>query len=71
LGFQHQFQQIYDKSQNISAQANKFQHPSLVLMQEDDQEKDRVICYEAKTLLPAEKNYPTTEKECLVIMWAM
>ena len=42
-----------------------------VLMQEDDQGKDRVICYEAKTLLPAEKNYPTTEKECLTVMWAM
>ena len=40
-------------------------------MQEDDQEKDRVICYEAKTLLPAEKNYPTTEKKCLAVMWAM
>jgi len=39
-----------------------------VLMQEDDQEKDQVICYEAKILLPAEKNYPTTEKECLVII---
>ncbi len=42
-----------------------------VLMQKDDQEKDRVICYEAKTLLSAEKNYPTTEKECLAVMWAM
>ncbi len=40
----------------------------VVLMQEDDQGKDRVICYEAKTLLPAEKNYPTTEKECLTVM---
>ena len=39
-----------------------------VLMQEDDQGKDRVICYEAKTLLPAEKNYPTTKKECLAVM---
>ncbi len=42
-----------------------------VLMQEDDQEKDWVICYKAKTLLLAEKNYPTTEKKCLTIMWAM
>src|SRR6266498_3124999 len=43
----------------------------VVLMQEDDQGKDQVICYEAKTLLPAEKNYPTTEKECLAVMWTM
>ncbi len=42
-----------------------------VLMQEDDQGKDRVICYEAKTLLSAEKNYPTTKKKCLTVMWAM
>ena len=39
-----------------------------VLIQEDDQEKDQVICYKAKTLLPAEKNYLTTEKECLAII---
>ncbi len=42
-----------------------------VLMQEDNQEKDRVICYEAKTLLPAEKNYPITEKKCHAVMCAM
>jgi len=39
-----------------------------VLMQENDQGKDRVICYEAKTLLSVEKNYPTTEKKCLAVM---
>ena len=39
-----------------------------VLMQEDDQGKDWVICYKAKTLLPAEKNYLTTEKECLAVL---
>ena len=43
----------------------------VVLMQEDNQGKDRVICYEAKTLLSAEKNYHTTEKECLAVMWTM
>ncbi len=43
----------------------------VVLMQEDDQEKDRVICYETKTFLLAKKNYPTIEKECFVIMWIM
>ncbi len=39
-----------------------------VLMQEDDQGKDQIICYEVKTLLPAKKNYPTTEKKCLTVM---
>jgi len=42
-----------------------------VLMQEDDQRKDWVIYYEAKTFLSAEKNYPITEKECFAIIWAM
>ena len=42
-----------------------------VLMQKNDQGKDRVICYKAKTLLLAEKNYLTTEKECLAVMWTM
>ena len=42
-----------------------------ILMQKDDQGKDRVICYEAKTLLSAEKNYPMMKKECLAIIWAM
>jgi len=40
----------------------------VVLMQKDDQRKDRVICYKVKTLLLAEKNYPTMEKECLTAM---
>jgi len=42
-----------------------------VLMQKDDQGKDQVICYKAKTLLLVEKNYLITEKGCLVIIWAM
>ena len=42
-----------------------------VLMQEDNQEKDWVICYEAKTLLSAEKNYSITKKKCLAIIWVM
>ncbi len=35
----------------------------IVFMQEDDQGKDRVICYKAKTLLSAKKNYPITDVE--------
>ena len=37
-------------------------------MQEDDQEKDRIICYEAKTFLSAKRNYLTTEKEYLAVI---
>ncbi len=43
----------------------------VILMQENDQGKDRVIYYETKTLLLVEKNYSTIEKECLAIIWAM
>jgi len=39
-----------------------------VLMQENDQGKDQVIYYKAKTLLLAEKNYLIIEKECLIVM---
>src|SRR6266498_5526560 len=42
-----------------------------VLMQESDQGKDRVICYKAKILLSAKKNYLITEKKCLAVIWAM
>jgi len=43
----------------------------VVLMQKDNQRKDWVICYKVKTLLPAEKSYLITEKECLMVMWEM
>ncbi len=54
---------LYINTSNIRLEA--------ILMQEDNQGKDRVICYEAKTLLLIEKNYPTMEKKCLAIMWVM
>ncbi len=39
-----------------------------ILMQKDNQKRNQVVCYKAKILLLAKKNYPTTEKEYLIII---
>ncbi len=42
-----------------------------VLAQNDKEGKEKVIVYEAKRLNVSERNYPTTEKECLAIVWVI
>ena len=43
-----------------------------VLLQEQDTEGDfRPIGYWSRTLNPAERNYTTTERECLAIVWSI
>ncbi|KAF1319498.1 Pol protein, partial [Globisporangium splendens] len=41
------------------------------LMQRDDADRERVICYQPRQLKPAERNYPVHDKELLAMKYAL
>ena len=42
-----------------------------VVMQQDEEGKNRAIAYASRTLSPAEHNYSVTHLECLAVIWAL
>ena len=59
-----------DRLYTVETDANADQL-GCILLQEQEDKSLRPVGYFSKTLTPAERNYDTTERECLAIIWAV
>jgi hypothetical protein len=60
----------YEKEFVLMTDASK-EGLGAILSQKNNEGKEIVIAYGSKSLLPAEKNYPITDMECLAIVWGI
>src|SRR6266508_3957850 len=60
----------FDKPFNLCTDAS-LKGLEAVLEQEDENENLRPVAYASRSLTPAEKNYHTTDLECLAIIWSV
>ena len=54
----------------MDVDASKYQL-GCALLQEQDDGRLRPVGYWSRTLQPAEKNYSTSERECLGVVWSI
>lgn len=59
-----------DLPYSIDTDASDYQVGAALFQEYGDKER-KPIGFWSRTLLPAEKNYSTSEKECLAVVWAM
>ncbi len=61
---------VYDRPYTVDVDASKDQLGCVLLQEQADGEL-MPVGYWRRTLLPAELNYSTTERECLAVVWAV